>query len=263
MRRARWRRGRAPSGPRRRGPSSRSGTARRRRPARMSVIRTRRLDRAARRLDRDQIALGDAERRRRPPALSSTHTSGAAACELRRAAGLRAGVEVVDGAPGGQQQRVLVARASRASGEYVGGVQERAAVAAPWRGTRPRCARRPVIEVLAERLRVLGVGVEQAVGVEPLGAVRRVLGARPLDAAAAAQPVVASCRCSRTAARASTPSRPRTPTPASCPLDQRRAVAVAEVHPLARSRGRCRGRRAPRRAARRPARRGAPCGRRW
>ena len=126
------------------GPSSRSGRARRRRPGRMPLTRARRLDRSARRLDtrrgrprRCPSAAGvvAGQLRPRPP--------GAAACELRRPAGLRPGVEVVDGAPGGQQQRVLVGRhlGRRARSRRRAGTRGRRGSLARYSASRERRAR--------------------------------------------------------------------------------------------------------------------------
>jgi hypothetical protein len=81
-------------------------------------------------------------------------------------------VEVVDGAAGRQLQRVLVVgRLGR------GLVRDRVQV-----GATVRLARTGVglgvgaagLEVVAVRLGVVGVGVEDAIGVEALGAVRRI-----------------------------------------------------------------------------------------
>jgi hypothetical protein len=92
--------------------------------------------------------------------------------ELGRATCLGARVEVVDGAAGRQLQRVLVVgRLGR------GLVRDRVQV-----GATVRLARTGVglgvgaagLEVVAVRLGVVGVGVEDAIGVEALGAVRRI-----------------------------------------------------------------------------------------
>ena len=96
-----------------------------------------------------------------------------------------------------------------------------------------------------------GSVLKRAVGVEPLGAVGRLRGARPLDAAALAQPLVGQAACSRTAGPPSTPSTPRRPPRAVATRSAARRRGRGSPS-AARSRGRCRGRRAPRRAARRP-----------
>ena len=81
------------------------------------------LDRAAGRRDADQVALGDAERGGVGGVELDPHV-GRGGVELRGAAGLGAGVELVDGPAGGEQQRVLVVGHLRRR-LVVGGVQER------------------------------------------------------------------------------------------------------------------------------------------
>ena len=76
---------------------------------------------------------------------SSTQASGAACVQRARGAGLGAGVEVVDGAPGGvaaagsRRRRFLVRR------EVLGGLEDGPAARGPWPGTRSAPTVAPVI----------------------------------------------------------------------------------------------------------------------
>src|SRR5829696_1202351 len=108
--------------------------------------------------------------------------------ELRGASGLGAGVEVVDGAPSGVGEGVLLIRLL-VRRLILGGEQERPP------GGRERLvlhlrAFRARQEVAAVALAIVRLGVEVAVGVETLGAVGVLVVAGPLDAAAAPELVV-------------------------------------------------------------------------
>src|SRR5215203_4277267 len=112
--------------------------------------------------------------------------------ELPGAGGLGAGVEVVDSAPSGVGEGVLLIRLL-VRRLVLGGEQECAS------GGRERfmlhlCALRSRQEVAAVGLAVVRIGVEVAVGVETLGAVGVLLVARPLDAAAIPELVVGEAR---------------------------------------------------------------------
>ena len=245
----------------RRCPSSRSGTGTNTAPGRMPPTRAG-TSIAPRR---------ESTRTRSPSAMpSGCRVSRLTARPRRRArprvqaagpAGLGAGVEVVDGAAGGEPERVLrvgflVRRV------VVGGLEEGPAAGSPAPGSSVSVTVRAGDQVVAVGLAVVGVGGEHAVGVEPVGAVGVLVVARPLDAAAAAQLVVAEARCSRRAGRAMHSFQASNASSGVAPVDQR--VAVRSRKSIGgRSRGRCRGRCGPRRAARPPSRTGARCGRRW
>jgi hypothetical protein len=146
-----------------------------------------RLEAAARGLDAHEVALLDPHalgvgRRELHPDLRRGRV------QLARACGLRAGVEVVGGAAGGEQEWVVVAR-RLVRRQVVAGLEDRAAVGAELCVVFAlvACARQQIVSVV---LAVVGGRVEAAVGVQALRPVRLFLGARPLDAAAAAQLVV-------------------------------------------------------------------------
>src|SRR5436190_4645436 len=90
--------------------------------------------------------------------------------------------------------------------------------------------RGPRAQVVTIGLGVVGIAVELTVGVETLGAVRCLLGARPLDPRRAAQaPIAERAVVARAPARAGLPGlegRLRV-----APLHQRLPVCVPEVHP--------------------------------
>src|SRR5215203_5960928 len=114
------------------------------------------------------------------------------ALELRSASGLGAGVEVVDGAPGGVGEGVLLIRLL-VRRLVLGGEQEcasggRESLVLHLRAFRARQ------EVAAVGLAIVRLGVEVAVGVETLGAVGVLVVTRPLDAAAIPELVVGEAR---------------------------------------------------------------------
>src|SRR5215210_6522620 len=129
-------------------------------------------------------------------------------------------MEVVDGAAGGEQERVVLAgRLVRR--DVVAGLQDGAPFRVQLRVVLP-LVRRTCEEIVAVVLGVVGARVEAVIGVEALRP--------PLDAAAAAEPLVREIRVvARTAARhllegvEALLGRP--------PLDERRSVLVLEPEP--------------------------------
>src|SRR5215210_2834396 len=126
---------------------------------------------------------------------------GRSVLELRGASGLGAGVEVVDGAPRGIAEGVLLPRLL-VRRLVLGGEQERpsAGSESPVLHLRALCTCQ---EVAAISLAEVRLGIEVAVGVETLCAVGMLLVARPLDAAANPELVVGeACVVAGTSPRA-------------------------------------------------------------